>query len=81
MTENQIFDTVKKTIVNQLGVDEAAVKAEASFVNDLRADSMDILEMVSNFEETFSLQEIPEADVRSFETVGDVVKYLVKIIG
>jgi acyl carrier protein len=70
-----IFERVKNIIVEQLGVDEDEVTPEASFVEDLGADSLDIVELVMAFEEEFDL-EIPDEDAEKIRTVGDAVKYI-----
>jgi acyl carrier protein len=66
---------VKEIIVNKLGVDEGQVTLEASFTNDLGADSLDTVELVMEFEKAFNLQ-IPDEDAEKIATVGDAVKYL-----
>jgi acyl carrier protein len=66
---------VKEIIVEQLGVDEAQVNAEASFIDDLGADSLDTVELVMAFEEKFDI-EIPDEDAEKMRTVGDAVEYL-----
>ncbi len=66
---------VKEIIVNQLGVDPAKVTLEASFVDDLGADSLDTVELVMAFEEEFDV-EIPDEAAEKIQTVGDAVKYL-----
>lgn len=66
---------VKNIIVEQLGVDANRVKAEASFIDDLGADSLDIVELVMAMEEEFDL-EIPDEAAEKLRTVGDVVVYL-----
>lgn len=66
---------VKNIIVEQLGVDADKVKSEASFIDDLGADSLDIVELVMAMEEEFDL-EIPDEDAEKLRTVGDVSKYL-----
>jgi acyl carrier protein len=66
---------VKEIIVEQLGVDEAQVKAEASFIDDLGADSLDTVELVMAFEEKFDI-EIPDEDAEKMRTVGDAIEYL-----
>ncbi|MGI6037471.1 MAG: acyl carrier protein [Limnochordia bacterium] len=70
-----VFEKVKEIIVEQLGVDEADVTMEASFVDDLGADSLDIVELVMAFEEEFEL-EIPDDDAEKITTVGNAVDYL-----
>ena len=66
---------VKEIIVEQLGVDPERVKAEASFIDDLGADSLDIVELVMAMEEEFDL-EIPDEDAEKLRTVQDVTNYL-----
>ena len=66
---------VKEIIVNKLGVDDAQVTSEASFTNDLGADSLDTVELVMEFEKAFNLQ-IPDEDAEKISTVGDAVKYI-----
>ncbi|MBI5327824.1 MAG: acyl carrier protein [Deltaproteobacteria bacterium] len=68
---------VKKIIVDQLGVTEEEVKSEASFVDDLGADSLDTVEMVMAFEEEFNI-EIPDDDAEKIKTVKDAVDYINK---
>ena len=70
-----MFDKVKEIVVEQLGADEAAVTMSASFVDDLGADSLDIVELIMAFEEAFDI-EIPDADAEKVVTVGDVVDYI-----
>src|SRR5438093_3987326 len=66
---------VKQIIVEQLGVDESQVDSNASFVDDLGADSLDIVELVMAFEEAFEL-EIPDEDAEKITTVKDAVDYI-----
>ena len=68
------FETIKQIIVDQLGVDEADVKMEASFVDDLGADSLDLVELVMAMEDEFGM-EIPDEDVEGIHTVADAVNY------
>ena len=70
-----VADKVKGIIVEQLGVDEEEVTPDASFVDDLGADSLDTVELVMAFEEEFDL-EIPDEDAEKLRTVGAVIKYL-----
>jgi len=70
-----IIDKVKSIIVEQLGVEESEIKMESSFVDDLGADSLDIVELVMALEEEFDL-EIPDEDAEKIRTVGDAVKYI-----
>lgn len=75
-----IFERVKKLIVDQLGVDESEVKPNASFVDDLNADSLDLVELVMSLEEEFSSDskrlEIPDEDAEKIKTVQDAVDYI-----
>lgn len=75
MEENEIFEKVKGIVVEQLGVEETAVKMEATFVDDLSADSLDIVELIMSIEEEFDM-EIPDEDAEKIVTVGDVVEYI-----
>jgi len=71
------MDKIKKIIVDQLGVDESKIMEDSSFVDDLGADSLDIVELIMAFEEEFDM-EIPDEDAEKIKTVGDAVKYLSK---
>ncbi|MDI6799193.1 MAG: acyl carrier protein [Actinomycetota bacterium] len=71
----EIFEKVKEIIIDQLGVDGSAIKAEVSFLNDLGADSLDIVELVMAFEEEFNL-EISDEDAEKILTVNDAVEYI-----
>jgi len=71
---------VKEIIVEQLGVDEAQIKPEASFIDDLGADSLDTVELVMAFEEKFEI-EIPDEDAEKMRTVGDAIEYLKSKLG
>jgi acyl carrier protein len=66
---------VKEIIINELGVEPEKVTPEASFVEDLGADSLDTVELVMAFEEEFGI-EIPDEDAENLQTVGDAIKYL-----
>ena len=68
---------VKEIIVNQLGVDISEVTPEASFIDDLGADSLDTVELVMAFEEEFNV-EIPDEDAEKLTTVGSAIDYLEK---
>ena len=70
-----VAERVKQIIVEQLGVDESQVDPSASFVDDLGADSLDIVELVMAFEEAFDL-DIPDEDAEKIKTVGDAIKYI-----
>ena len=69
------FDKVKEIIVEQFGVDEKDVVMEASFIDDLGADSLDIVELIMALEEAFDL-EIPDKDAEKIQSVGDAVEYI-----
>jgi acyl carrier protein len=73
----EAMDKIKKIIVDQLGVDESKISEDSSFVDDLGADSLDIVELIMAFEEEFDM-EIPDEDAEKIKTVGDAVKYLSK---
>ncbi len=75
MSSEEIFDKIKEIIVEQLGVAETAVAPEASFIDDLGADSLDIVELIMAIEEEFDL-EIPDNDAEKVVTVSDVVDYI-----
>ncbi len=66
---------VKEIIINKLGVDDGQITPEASFTNDLGADSLDTVELVMEFEKAFNLQ-IPDEDAEKITTVGDAIKYI-----
>ncbi|MDR7435151.1 MAG: acyl carrier protein [Armatimonadota bacterium] len=70
-----VFERVKNIIVEQLNVDEEEVTPEASFVEDLGADSLDVVELVMALEEEFEL-EIPDEDAEKIQTVGEAVRYI-----
>lgn len=72
---DEIFDRVKTVIVDQLGADEDDVTMEASFIDDLGADSLDIVELVMGLETEFDT-EIPDDKAESIKTVGDAVNYI-----
>ena len=71
---------VKEIIIDQLGVSEEEVKNEASFIDDLGADSLDTVELVMAFEEKFDV-EIPDEDAEKMKSVGDAVAYLTEKLG
>ena len=76
---SDIASRVKAIIVDKLGVDENEVVSEASFTNDLGADSLDTVELIMAFEEEFSDEidgEIPESDAEKMQTVGAVIAYI-----
>lgn len=69
------FDKVKEIIVEQLGVEADEVTMEASFIDDLGADSLDIVELIMALEEEFDM-EIPDEEAEKISTVGDVINYI-----
>lgn len=71
----ETFEKLKKLIVEHLGVDPEEVKLEASFTQDLGADSLDVVEFIMELEDQFDL-EIPDEDAEMIKTVDDVVKYI-----
>lgn len=75
MENDEIFEKVKKIIIEQLSVAEDAVTKEASFIDDLGADSLDVVELIMALEEEFDM-EIPDADAEKIATVNDVVEYI-----
>jgi len=75
MAPGQVESKVKEIIVEQLGVDEAQVEGKASFIEDLGADSLDIVELVMAFEEAFELN-IPDEDTEKITTVQNAVDYI-----
>ena len=74
-TQEEITQRVSALVVDHLGVDAGEVKPEASFIDDLGADSLDIVELVMAFEEEFGV-EIPDDAAETIVTVGDAVKFL-----
>ena len=73
-------EKVKKIVVEQLGVAEDQVTEDAKFIDDLGADSLDILQLLMTIEETYGIR-IPDVSLAGFKTVGDIVGYLKKIKG
>ncbi|MCC5841115.1 MAG: acyl carrier protein [Opitutales bacterium] len=79
MADKSIEERVKEIIVNQLNVNEEQVTPEASFLEDLGADSLDTVELIMAFEEEFSDEingEIPESEAEKLQTVGAVIEYI-----
>ncbi len=75
MSSEEVFEKVKAIIVEQLQVAEDTVTEEASFIDDLGADSLDLVELIMALEEEFDI-EIPDGDAEKVVTVGDVVDYI-----
>lgn len=70
-----VFDSVKKIITEQLGTDESEIRLGSAFVEDLGADSLDVVELIMAFETEFDMK-IPDEDVEGIETVEDAVNYI-----
>lgn len=70
-----MFEKIKKIVVEQLGVEEDEIAMESSFIDDLGADSLDIVELIMALEEEFDL-EIPDSEAEKISTVGDIVDYI-----
>ena len=70
-----MLDKIKSIVVDQLGVDESQVTEDASFVDDLGADSLDTVELIMAFEEEFDI-EIPDEDAQKIKKVKDVIEYI-----
>jgi acyl carrier protein len=79
MADKTVEQRIKEIIINQLGVSEDRVVPEASFLDDLGADSLDTVELIMAFEDEFKTElqgEIPESDAEGLQTVQDVVAYI-----
>ncbi|AGX42393.1 acyl carrier protein [Clostridium saccharobutylicum] len=70
-----MFEKIQAIIADKLSIDEESVVMEASFIEDLNADSLDIVELIMALEDELDI-EIPDEDVENFKTVGDVVNYV-----
>ena len=77
---SEIAERVQKIVVEHLGVNEADVKLESSFIDDLGADSLDTVELVMAFEEEFGI-EIPDDAAENIQTFGDAVKFITDASG
>ena len=75
MNEQEIFEKVKAIVVEQLGVEEEKVTKEATFVDDLAADSLDIVELVMQIEDDFDI-EIDDSEAENIVTIADVVEFI-----
>lgn len=80
MSDNSIEEKVRSIIVDQLGVESDKVTADAKFIEDLGADSMDTVELVMAFEENFDI-EVPDEEAEKLQSVADVVAYIEKVQG
>ena len=75
MTNEELFNSIKRMIVDQLGVDEDTITEDSSFVDDLNADSLDMVELVMTMEQEFDI-EIPDDVAEKVVTVKDAVEYI-----
>lgn len=80
MSDNSIEEKVRSIIVDQLGVESDKVTADAKFIEDLGADSLDTVELVMAFEENFDI-EVPDEEAEKLLSVADVVAYIEKVQG
>ena len=76
MTMDEIFKTMQDLIAEQFAIDTDEIGMDSSFVDDLGADSVDLVELVMAMEEEFDVGEIDEEDINGLKTVGDCVRYL-----
>ena len=74
--DDAIFEEVRTLVAEQLGVDRSIVNANSSFEDDLRADSLTLVELLMALEEKFELPDIPEDEADKIKTVADVVSYV-----
>ena len=81
MTTEEIFNTMRQLIAEQFALEQDEIGMDSSFVDDLGADSVDLVELVMAMEEEFEIGEIDEEDLQSLKTVGDCVRYLSAKLG
>lgn len=81
MTMEEIFKTIQDLIAEQFAIDADEISMDSSFVDDLGADSVDLVELVMAMEEEFDIGEIDEEDLAGLKTVGDCVRYLNSKLG
>ena len=81
MTVEEIFKTMQDLIAEQFAIDTDEISMDSSFVDDLGADSVDLVELVMAMEEKFDIGEIDEEDLAGLKTVGDCVRYLSSKLG
>ena len=75
MSTDSIFASVQNILVDQLGVDDDSVNMQSNFIDDLNADSLDIVELVMAMEQEFNIS-IPDEDAEKIKSVGDAVEYI-----
>ena len=80
MTREEVFAKLKEIIIDRLDFDEEQIKPEASFVEDLGADSLDIVELIMGIEEEFDI-EIPDEDAEKLTSVGEAINYACEKLG
>lgn len=80
-SQEEVFERVRGIIVDNLGVDPSSVTMETRFREDLEADSLDLAELIMDFEDKFEVGDISEEDAMKIETVGDAVKYIAAELG
>ena len=73
-----VFEKIRELICEQFDIDPEQITEETNFLQDLSADSLDFVELVMNIEDGFGLPEISEEEIRSIQTVGDLVEYVTK---
>ena len=73
-----VFEKIRELICEQFAIDPEQITEETNFLQDLSADSLDFVELVMNIEDSFELPEISEDEIRSIQTVGDLVAYVTK---
>ena len=77
LSRDEVYERVKVALVDKLGADESAISEEASFQDDLNADSLDLVELIMELEDQFGLK-IPDEDAQKLQTVGQSVDYVVE---
>jgi acyl carrier protein len=77
LSRDEVYERVKVALVDKLGADESAISEEASFQDDLNADSLDLVELIMELEDQFGLK-IPDEDAQKLQTVGQAVDYVVE---
>jgi acyl carrier protein len=80
MTSEQVLERVREIIVENLGVDPSEVLMETRFRDDLEADSLDLAELIMDFEDKFGVGSISEEDAQKIETVGDAVDFITNML-